>query len=211
MFICICCCGEACGFGEAAGICMPGMFISIFCGDAEGDGVLWGIFIPGMFICCGEGLVVGELFVAGIFIPGIFIPGMFCVPGFIVELDRLLLCRCLLRRVLDIFIPGIFIPGMFAILCFLAGLRFLVGVFLFCAGLLLLMPGMFCMSWPCILALLVNESIKPVMMTAQSPAILVRAPKPNFFIVPPDELLEKQSDENAHTKAHVRAKTSDDS
>jgi hypothetical protein len=165
-----------------------------------------GMFIPGMFICCGEGFDVGEVLVAGI-----FIPGMFCIPGFICERDRLLLRRCLVRWVLDIFMPGIFIPGMFAILCFLAGFRFLVGVFLFCAGLLLLMPGMFCMSWPCVLALLVNESIKPVMMTAQSPAILVRAPKPNFFIVPPDELLEKQSDENAHTKAHVRAKTSGDS
>src|SRR5713101_8136899 len=46
------CSGEACGFGEAAGICMPGMFICV-CGDAEGDAC--GICIPGIFICvCGD-------------------------------------------------------------------------------------------------------------------------------------------------------------
>src|SRR5882672_5333443 len=39
--------GEACGFGEVVGICMPGMFICV-CGDAEGDAC--GICIPGMFI-----------------------------------------------------------------------------------------------------------------------------------------------------------------
>jgi len=76
IFISIFGCGEACGFGDADGICIPGMFISIFCGDADGDGLVCGIFIPGMFICCGEGLGVGDFLVAGIFIPGIFIPGM---------------------------------------------------------------------------------------------------------------------------------------
>jgi len=77
MFISIFGCGEACGFGDADGICipgificdggeaegvalgMPGMFISIFCGDADGDGLVCGILIPGMFICLGEGLAVG--------------------------------------------------------------------------------------------------------------------------------------------------------
>ena len=92
----------------------------------------------------------------------------------------------------DIFIPGMFIPGMFAMLCFLAGFRFEV-LFFFAAGLplFIFMPGMFCMSWPCVLVLLVNESIKPVMMTALSPAILVKAPKLDDFIFPPVELLAK--------------------
>ena len=48
--------GEACGFGEAFGICIPGMFISIFLGDEEGDGLVCGIFI-----CWGEPLVVGDV------------------------------------------------------------------------------------------------------------------------------------------------------
>ena len=41
------CSGVPCGFGEAAGICMPGIFICV-CGGAEGDDC--GICIPGMFI-----------------------------------------------------------------------------------------------------------------------------------------------------------------
>ena len=41
------CSGEACGFGEVVGICMPGMFI---CGDAEGEAV--GICIPGIICSC---------------------------------------------------------------------------------------------------------------------------------------------------------------
>ena len=53
MFISIFCCGDACGFGEALGICMPGIFISIFCGEADGDELAEGICIPGIF--CGEG------------------------------------------------------------------------------------------------------------------------------------------------------------
>src|SRR6266705_4153051 len=55
--------------GEAAGICMPGMFIWV-CGDAEGevDGIC--ICMPGMFICvCGD--AEGEA--DGICIPGMFI------------------------------------------------------------------------------------------------------------------------------------------
>jgi len=52
MFICVCedAAGWAPGEGEARGICIPGMFISIFCGDADGDGLVCGMFIPGIFI-----------------------------------------------------------------------------------------------------------------------------------------------------------------
>src|SRR6266849_5974096 len=61
------CSGEACGFGEAVGICMPGIFICV-CGDAEGDAC--GICIPGIFICfCGD----VEGVACGICIPGLFI------------------------------------------------------------------------------------------------------------------------------------------
>src|SRR6266404_5677862 len=45
MFMSIFCSGEACGFGDADGICMPGIFICV-CGDAEGDAC--GICIPSM-------------------------------------------------------------------------------------------------------------------------------------------------------------------
>ena len=44
------CVGETGDFGEAAGICIPGIFISIFCGEAVGDGLVAGICIPGMLI-----------------------------------------------------------------------------------------------------------------------------------------------------------------
>src|SRR5258708_35467576 len=49
--ILIFCWVEDCGFGEAEGICMPGIFICV-CGDDEGDAC--GICMPGMFIgiCC---------------------------------------------------------------------------------------------------------------------------------------------------------------
>ena len=43
------CSGEACGFGEAVGICMPGIFVCI-CGEGEGDA--GGTCIPGMFCIC---------------------------------------------------------------------------------------------------------------------------------------------------------------
>jgi len=56
MFISSFGCGEACEFGDADGICIPGMFISIFCGDADGDGLVCGVFIPGIFTRWGEGL-----------------------------------------------------------------------------------------------------------------------------------------------------------
>ena len=64
MFMSIFCCG----FWEADGICMPGMFIWL-CGEAEGDAC--GICIPGIFICiCGDAEGVAC---------GIRIPGMFCI------------------------------------------------------------------------------------------------------------------------------------
>ena len=59
--------GEACGVGEVAGICMPGIFICV-CGAADGDAC--GICMPGMFICiCGD----AEGDACGICIPGMFI------------------------------------------------------------------------------------------------------------------------------------------
>jgi hypothetical protein len=71
--------GDACGFGEAVGIGIPGIFVCV-CGDGEGEpcGCI-GTFIC---ICCGDGFVVGVAVCFGdgaawvFFIPGIFIPGM---------------------------------------------------------------------------------------------------------------------------------------
>jgi hypothetical protein len=61
------CSGEDCGFGEAEGVCMPGMFIC-GCGDDEGEGC--GVCTPGMFICgCGDDEGEG----CGVCTPGMFI------------------------------------------------------------------------------------------------------------------------------------------
>ena len=49
IFVSIVCWVEACGFGEAVGICMPGIF-SCFCCDGEGDACR--ICISGMFCIC---------------------------------------------------------------------------------------------------------------------------------------------------------------
>src|SRR5205085_1533171 len=69
-------------------------------------------------------------------------------------------------------------------------------------------PGMFLISWPCEMALLVDESINPVMMTALSPTTRMKAPRPNLFIVPSDKPPAKTIFENARAKAHVPAKKS---
>ena len=44
--------------------------------------------------------------------------------------------------------PDMLIPGMLAILCFLVAFPFLAAALFFCGVDFLLMPGMFCMSWP---------------------------------------------------------------
>jgi hypothetical protein len=56
IFISFFCCEEVCGIGEVAGICIPGIFISIALGDADGEGLAEGIAISGMFmgICPSE-------------------------------------------------------------------------------------------------------------------------------------------------------------
>ena len=137
----ICCCGDACGFGEAVGICMPGIFIG-----------------------CVDGCAVG-LF--------IFREGVAC--GF------------------DIFIPGMVIPGMFPLVRFFAGCLFLVDLrrllvvlrFAFGLDFDMFMPGMLCMSCCGLAVLPVDESNRPAMITALSPIVRTKAPKPNLFIVPP--------------------------
>ena len=146
------CSGEACGFGEAAGICIPGV---ISCeGLAEGDDV--GIFIPGVISCEG----FGEGDDVGIFIPGviscdglaevddvgIFIPGVISCGG-LAEGDDV-----------GIFIPGIilwdgladgwrvFAPVFLVVvrLAFARDFLFLGTVF----GFDLPIPGILLMSWP---------------------------------------------------------------
>ena len=192
MFISIFCCGDACGF---AGICIPGIFISIFCcGDACGLGEAAGICIPGIFIsifCCGDACGFGEA--AGICIPGIFIciAGDGCAVGVPLLFDEGALLLA------GIFIPGIFIPGILLIVCFFVVCRLLVGLrrvlvlfrFAFALDFDMFMPGMFCMSCPCELALLDDESIRPVTMTALTPINLTDVAKLNPLINPPVLLL----------------------
>src|SRR5438876_5288549 len=90
------CSGEACGFGEEVGTCIPGIFTCV-CGDGEGDA--WGGRIPGIFICVsGDG--EGEAW-------GICIPGMF-----------ICICRGERCGAADCFgddLAAIFIPGMLSI------------------------------------------------------------------------------------------------
>ena len=64
------CSGKACGVGEAIGIGIPGIFVSIFAGAVAGDGAAIGIFLS---VCGAEGCVVGEGEATGIGIPGMFI------------------------------------------------------------------------------------------------------------------------------------------
>ena len=143
------CSGGPCGFGEAVGICMPGMFIWV-CGEAEGDAV--GICMPGIFIwvcgeaegdavgiCPGEGWGAGDCAgddegLAGIFIPSILLmsvlfAGLFFVGAF-------LLRRPGLRRG----VLGIFIPGMLLMSCFFRATFFFAFDLGF--GFDLLIPGM---------------------------------------------------------------------
>jgi hypothetical protein len=123
------CSGEACGFGEVAGIFMPGI---ISCdGPGEGDAV--GIFMPGVISCDG----LGDGDAVGIFIPGI----ISCDgPG---EGDAV-----------GIFILGIIWcdgPAVFAPAFFVAvRLAFARAFFLFGAvfGFGLLIPGILLMSCP---------------------------------------------------------------
>ena len=93
MFISIFCCGEACGLGDAVGICIPGMFICI----------------------CGEACGLGDAVFCGIFMPGIFIPGMLLIVCFLTARRLLVGLRRVLVRVrfalalgFDIFMPGMF-------------------------------------------------------------------------------------------------------
>jgi hypothetical protein len=101
--------------------------MSILCGDADGVGVgeAAGICIPGMFsipVCPAAGVGVGDL--AGIFIPRISMPFMF-MP----RMSRFFGALCL-RRALDLVFDltfcfdldfafgfGIFMPGMSCISC----------------------------------------------------------------------------------------------
>ena len=116
------CSGEACGFCEAVGFCIPGMFICV-CGDGAGEAC--GICIRGMFICigCGEDWAAADCVgddatLAGIFIPGMFIPGMLlrsCFFAVCVFRVAFLFFRNLPFD-LD-FAFGLLIPGIFDMSC----------------------------------------------------------------------------------------------
>jgi len=133
-------CGEA--EGDAVGICMPGIFIW-GCGEAEGDAV--GTCMPGMFIgiCPGEGWGAGDCAgddegLAGIFIPSILLmsvlfAGFFFVGAFLLRPPGL-------RRG----VPGIFIPGMLLMSCFFRATFFFALDLGF--GFDLLIPGIFDIS-----------------------------------------------------------------
>jgi hypothetical protein len=139
MFISNFCGGEACGFGEAVGICMPGIFVFICMGADRGvadclgdDDGCAGMFIPGM-------LPISFLF-AGVFCAGVFLP----------------LDAAFRRWVAGIFIPGMSIPGMLLMSCFLVSRLFRATLLFFGAAFRvavdldfgIFIPGMFCMSLP---------------------------------------------------------------
>src|SRR5205814_250144 len=121
------CPGEACAFGAAAGICMPGIFICV-CGAGEGE--LCGICIFGMFICicCGEGCGAAGFLGDEEGCVGIFIPGM--LPIWLLSGDIFAGALFFLDTALRRCTPGIFMPGMLDISCFFAACFFRV-VFLF--------------------------------------------------------------------------------
>jgi hypothetical protein len=165
------CSGEACGFGEAAGICIPGV---ISCdGLAGGDDV--GICIPGVISC--DGLAEGDD--VGICIPGVIsCDGLaegddvgICIPGVIscdglaegddvgIFIPGIILCEGLAEGDdVGIVIPGIFLwdgpadgwrvfAPVFLVVVLLAFARdflFLGTVF----GFGLPIPGILLMSWP---------------------------------------------------------------
>jgi hypothetical protein len=82
---------------------------------------------------------------------------------------------------------------MLLIVCLFAARRLLVGLrralvlfrFAFAFGFDMFMPGMFCMSGPCGLALLGDESINAAMITALKIAIRMKTLKIDDSIVPP--------------------------
>jgi hypothetical protein len=196
---------------------MPGIFICV-CGDTEG--VACGVCIPGMFICicCGEGCdstdCLGDDNCAGMFIPGLFsscfwLTEFFCAGAFF------LVDAPFRRCIPDISIPGLFIPDIFPISCFLAIRLFLVATLFFLTLVFRLalafdfgifIPGMFCMSCPRATTLGPDASIRTVTMIAHNPAIRMKAPTFNLFMIPPlnTSSLQKQMLHNAHTEAHVR-------
>ena len=205
MCMCVFCSGDPCGFGEAVGICIPGMFACV-CGDAEGEAC--GICIPGMFACvCGDD--EGEA--CGICIPGMFgcVCGDGCAAGIPVCLgdDELWDFR--------IFMPCMLIPGMLPIRCFFVdrlflgtALRFLAVALRvdFALGFGIFMPGMFCMSWSWANVLLFHKSIRPETISAPIPVIKIRAPKPNVFMVSPLNFLRSTNAcEDAHPRRHTSA------
>lgn len=164
-----------CVDGVCTGICIPGMFISIFSGEAEGfgavvedgDGELAGISIPGMDISIfsgeaegfGDGVEVDD----GISIPGIFIcsgdalgwadgvcAGIPDMPGIFMSIFSAgaFFDREEARDEEGIFMP--LIPPLFCVCFLLAAVDLDLDLDfdfgLFLGLLPIFMPGMFCMS-----------------------------------------------------------------
>ena len=135
------------GDGEAIGMFIPGMDMSIFSGEAEGwaDGEDDGICIPGMFICSGD--APGCTFGVCICLPdmpGIFM-SIFRAGAFPVRDEA--------RRDEEegMFLPFILIPvipPLFDVCFLLAGVDFDLDFGLLLDLLPMFMPGMFCMSCP---------------------------------------------------------------
>jgi hypothetical protein len=132
------CSGEACGFGEAVGICMPGMFVCIG-GDGEGDAD-----------CVGDDEGLAVIFISGMLPIWFLFAEFFCAGVFF------LLDAALRRCIPDIFVPGLLIPGILPIRCFLASRLFRATLLFLGAAFRLafdldfgiFVPGWFCMSLP---------------------------------------------------------------
>lgn len=111
------------------------------------------------------------------------------------------------------FIPDMFMPDILFMLCFFVVRRFVAAALRFLTVVLRLffafvfdifIPGMFCMSWPCATTSLVDEGIRPIIMTALNPITWIHAPTLNHFMSSPFESSRIAENTNAPIEMRTR-------